>query len=141
MKIQRGDERLLSTHEKNQVKRFLRSRDILDDNEVGEEEKLENSDFASDIVRTSLSRKRMRISNNAGSSYKCTNHINPTTNVCERLFSKARLIMSHLRKSMSPYHLELLLFLKVNRHLWNVSTVQDCLDNPVEIDDVNQIVL
>ncbi len=60
------------------------------------------------------------------------NHINPTTNMCERLFSRARLIMSHLRQSMSPHHLEILLLLKANITLWNALTVQDfLLDYPI----------
>ena len=36
--------------------------------------------------------------------------------------------MSDRRKSTSPYHLELLLFLRMNKLLWNKETVQECYD-------------
>ena len=48
----------------------------------------------------------------------------------ERFFSRAKLILSKPRKSMSPYHLELLLYLDANEELWNEFTIQDCYDNP-----------
>jgi hypothetical protein len=57
-------------------------------------------------------------------------HCLTTSNIVERLFSRAKLILSERRKSMSPYHLELLLFLRANQELWNDYTIQDCYDNP-----------
>ena len=57
--------------------------------------------------------------------------------MAERLFSYAKINMRDKRKSMSPYHLELLLFLRSNIDMWDASsTVQDCIDNPREDEDI-----
>ncbi len=34
------------------------------------------------------------------------------------------IVMTDLRKSMTPRHLELLMFLRMNRRLWNEKTVE-----------------
>lgn len=57
------------------------------------------------------------------SSYVDTTLIPPTSNVVERLFSGARLILTDYRKSMSPYTFECLMFLKINRDLWDISLI------------------
>ena len=49
--------------------------------------------------------------------------IPPTSNIVERLFSAARLVLTDYRKSMSPYTFECLMFLKINRKLWDASLV------------------
>ena len=36
-------------------------------------------------------------------------------------------IMSDHRKSMSPYHLELLLWLRYHRHWWNAGTIDEII--------------
>jgi hypothetical protein len=46
-------------------------------------------------------------------------HLSSTTNIVERLFSV-----------MTPYHLELLLFLRSNKSLWTEVTRQEILDKP-----------
>ena len=80
------------------------------------------------------SRKR-KAENTEGnkSKYKTLKHCLTTSNIVERLFSRAKLILSERRKSMSPYHLELLLFLRSNQDLWNEFTIQDCYDNPEQL--------
>ena len=60
-------------------------------------------------------RKRARIEK---SSYRSTEHVSATSNICERLFSLAKLIMTHLRKHMDPDTLNMILFLKANKTLW-----------------------
>jgi hypothetical protein len=49
--------------------------------------------------------------------------IPPTSNVVERLFSLARLSLGDLRKSMTPMHLEGLVYLKCNKDLWDLAFV------------------
>jgi hypothetical protein len=49
--------------------------------------------------------------------------IPPTSNIVERLFSAARLVLTDYRKSMSPYTFECVMFLKMNRKLWDASLV------------------
>ena len=47
-------------------------------------------------------------------------HILPTSNMVERLFSRAKIIIADKRKSIAPYHLEVLLFLCLDKDLWDV---------------------
>ena len=61
------------------------------------------------------------------------NWIPCTSNICERLFSKAKLTLGHLRCSMSPYHLEQLLFLRCNKDLWNLQTVAKAIEKKAVI--------
>ena len=41
--------------------------------------------------------------------------------------------MNDRRKSMEPYHLELLIFLQTNRNLWDYNTIQELVEDPIEI--------
>ena len=51
--------------------------------------------------------------------------IPPTSNIVERLFSAARLVLTDYRKSMSPYTFECVMFLKINQDLWDASLVSN----------------
>ena len=52
----------------------------------------------------------------------------PATSVlAERSFSQSGLIYTELRQSMTPYHLECVMFLKYNRHLWSAKTINDLI--------------
>lgn len=57
-------------------------------------------------------------------------HLSPTSNIVERLFSIAKHVLSDRRKGMTPYHLELLLFLRCDKSLWSEMTLQEILDRP-----------
>jgi hypothetical protein len=46
------------------------------------------------------------------------------SNSCERFFSQCGHVWSKQRKSMSPLHLEMILFLKVNRNFWDQNLVK-----------------
>lgn len=50
--------------------------------------------------------------------------IAPTSNVVERFFSQAKAILGLNRQSLTPLHLESILFLKVNRKYWNAATAR-----------------
>ena len=63
----------------------------------------------------------------ASSKYCDLSHITSTNNDLERMFSQAKIIMRPHRKSMKPWRLEMLLFLRMNKHLWDVHDVQACL--------------
>jgi hypothetical protein len=57
-----------------------------------------------------------------------------------RLFSRAKLIARDHRKHMSPYHLELLLFLRYNQDLWDPALIEELMhETPVVEDDNTQI--
>ena len=70
------------------------------------------------IVEQALKKRKMN-----HSTYVDTTFIPATSNVVERLFSGARLVLTDYRKSMTPYTFECLMFLKMNRNLWDLSLV------------------
>ena len=77
-------------------------------------------DYASKVMRC-LKRQKME-------NETCDKYINldvlPGTSVnCERLFSLAKHILTDTRKKTAPKLFEALLFLKVNRALWDVHDV------------------
>ena len=91
--------------------------------------------YAASILRTSQQAKRAR---GSVSAYKEVDHVSPQTVIVERLFGKAKHIMSPLRRKMDPDSLNMLLFLKANRKLWaNARIIQKILnDRPgVDADD------
>jgi hypothetical protein len=51
-----------------------------------------------------------------------------TSNICERLFSRSKLVIGSLRQSLTPEHVESILYLLCNRDLWNCATIQSILD-------------
>eukprot|EP00644_Phytophthora_capsici_P002948 jgi/Phyca11/103032/e_gw1.7.895.1 len=50
-------------------------------------------------------------------------HLPLTSNTCERLFSQCKLVLTPQRTSMLPANFELLMFLRANRSLWDVTTL------------------
>lgn len=132
-KVQSLDERSLNVNEKKAVRRFL----IEDDDTVensDEDEPNEDSvtDWAQDAIDDTEARKRQRM---FLSKYRSMKHVSPTSNVCERIFSRAKLIMRPHRKHMSPFHLEMLIFLRCNKVLWDETTVENCTSESGEPDD------
>ena len=67
------------------------------------------------------------------SNYIDLNFLPTTSNLVERLFSAAKFILTDCRKSMYPVHFEASLFLKVNRELWSVETL-NCILQTVDED-------
>jgi len=56
-----------------------------------------------------------------------TLHVLAESNLCKRLFSRSKFILGDRRRRMTTNHLEMLLLLNFNRHLWDVETVQHCM--------------
>jgi hypothetical protein len=67
------------------------------------------------IAAAALKTKKRKI---VACPYVDVSHIPPTSNLVERLFSSARLVLTDYRKSMTPYTFECVMFLKFNRHYW-----------------------
>ncbi len=108
-----GDQ--LNDYEKNHLLKLRTNYELpttTDDNELT---------FAERAIKA----KKQR--NNTNKEYIDLKFIPPTSNIVERLFSKSKLILSDVRKSMLPANLEMLLFLKVNRNLWDLTLVGKCL--------------
>ncbi|EGZ30684.1 hypothetical protein PHYSODRAFT_475146 [Phytophthora sojae] len=71
-------------------------------------------------------------------SYVDVSYIPPTSNVCERFFSSAKLVYSDLRKKMDYETLEDVMMLKYNDALWNAYTVQSiCARHPATCSTVD----
>ncbi len=58
--------------------------------------------------------KKRHISVDSSNSYMDTRFILPTSNICERLFSKAGFALGNRRKSILPSNFELQVFLHMN---------------------------
>jgi len=54
-------------------------------------------------------------------------HVSPTSNVVERLFSQAKLVYSDARKSLKLDTFEMILYLKRNRHFWDVHAIDQII--------------
>ena len=87
--------------------------DIGDDDEANDE-----AGYAERILDEAHKEKRRKVDS---SKCRSTIHVLPQSNLCERLFSLAKLILTDLRQSMNPSTLNDILFLKSNRHLWNAN--------------------
>lgn len=125
-KIQGGLEHTLTKSEKHAMKDFLKVDQPGSDSDDSSEDC--DDGYADKIIRDARSSKVNRLSSKE-SAYRPLNHIKATSNCCERLFSQTKMIMRPHRSSMVPWHLELLVFLRVNKELWDVSTVQDMINN------------
>lgn len=67
-----------------------------------------------------------------GSGYRSTLHVSPTSNIVERLFSRASIIMRPHRRCMDPSTCEMLIMLRCNKDIWNQKTLQDIIDKKKE---------
>ena len=135
-KIQGNDERELTGNERRAVRHLQLDSSM----EVGvpdrnNEDESEGTDFAQRVLDSAEVTKRARLGTYE-SNYRCLLHIEAQSNVVERLFSRAKLIMTPERRNMNPYRLESLLFLRANYMLWDVYTIHEALkedpDVPVE---------
>ena len=118
----------MNSSEKKAIKRFLINPRDQDGASEGESENdHSDDDWAQDVIDDTNARKRRKL---IVSKYRPMQHISPTSNVCERLFSRAKLIMRPHRKMMTPYHLDMLIFLRSNKELWDATTVEECLKDP-----------
>ena len=126
-------ENSLTVNEKLAVKLFLKA--PLQEEEEEEEEEEEGS-YTESILKNAEGRKRLKTDT---SKYRSTEHVSSTTNIVERINSQAKLIMNEKRKKMDPDSLFLLLFLKMNRHMFDERVIQHILDNNNQDGDNNDI--
>jgi hypothetical protein len=137
VKLQMGQEPSLTRGEKLQIRRFLRPIEAAD--EVEER-------IGSELLEALQEHRDRKMA-----------HIAPptTTNIVERLFSRAKIVLSDLRNRMTPRHLEDVLYLRVNledvlylrvnRRFWNELTIQAIMDRPqpapvaVEVEEMQEV--
>jgi hypothetical protein len=113
VKLQRGDPQL-SRDEANALHIFKIQHDAQDheDSEMG---------FVERILHTQDDAHKRR---KVVSQYESTAHVCPTSNACERLFSRAKLVMRPHRRHMDPSTLEAILMLRMNKDMWDEVTIQ-----------------
>ena len=63
------------------------------------------------------------------SNYRSVNHVAITANICERVFSRSKIIANDQRGSMDPSTLENELLLLYNRDMWDVYLVQEIYES------------
>lgn len=137
VKVQRNLESSLAAAEKAAIVRFRI--DATDDR--GGENNNNNEEKESYMTKVLANGKAKKAKK---SNYRCMNHVSPTSAVVERLFSRAKLVMTDQRRCMDPSTLEAILMLRFNRDMWDIylldSLVLGVAALPVElevIDDSN----
>jgi hypothetical protein len=81
----------------------------------------EPADFATTVLRRA---KKPRRSERSITEYVgLLQTIPPTSNHCERFFSRCKYVLTPHRSSMAPANFEMLMFLKANRDLWGAATL------------------
>jgi hypothetical protein len=136
IKLQNGREDMLTTAEKREVKRYYLvdlANDDGDGNESNDDDDDDDDDF--NVMEILDAQEREVASRSNKSKYRCTEHILTTSTVVECLFSRAKLILCDKRSSMTPHHVEMLLFLYCNRDLWGEAEVHKCTQEPFWSDD------
>ena len=128
VKLQNNQEDRLTAAERREVKIYL-----LPDAPPEVHEGFGDDDFnVGDIL---FNQEKEAEARSKKSRYRSTKHIFTTSVIVECLFSRAKMILEDRRKSMSPWHMELLLFLHSNRDLWDAHTVNMCMKEPFWSDD------
>ena len=133
IKIQSGNEDRMSRAEKDAVSRYLKPAVAAAGNAEKEgEPPAQHKAYADRVLSMAQQDKRQRIDT---SKYRTTIHVLPQSNLCERLFSHAKIIMSDRRKHMKPQTLNDVLLLKANRQLWGPGLIQAILNAQKEAGD------
>ena len=120
-KVQQGVEGSLSRAEATAIQVYKISESDENENEIVTPP-IRVRSLAEEALEEAYAAKKAKTTTKA-SKYRSMNHIAPTSNIVERLFSRAKLVMTDQRKIMAPYRLELLLFLRCNKILWSAATV------------------
>ena len=114
VKLQRGNTCALSREESSAL--FIRSSD-----ECVEEE---NTDVQLSFAERAL-RNEQPIGHEGHKQYLDTRFLIPTSNTCERFFSRVGHALTSRRKSINTANLESQLFLHLNRDLWGSSDINE----------------
>eukprot|EP00171_Calliarthron_tuberculosum_P022099 IDg22099t1 len=132
VKLLCGKERDLSTSEKRAAAscRLPLSR-------TAERDETEEDDISEMSYFDQIEAKRRRLNKRA--EFLVPNFLPATSCSAERVFSSAKWVLTDVRKRMSPILFEALLFLKVNRRLWDIKTVATAMkldeNSRYELDD------
>ncbi|KAF1775949.1 Ribonuclease H-like domain [Phytophthora cactorum] len=78
-------------------------------------------DYATQILRAGPSKSAKQ--DGVATYSSLLKQLPPTSNACERLFSQYKLVLTPQRTSMLPANFELVMFLRANRSMWDVTTL------------------
>ena len=78
-------------------------------------------DFAASLL------KRRKVEKVVVNSYQDCRYLQPTSNLVERFFSVAGAAFGDLRQKLLPINLEMQLYLKINKRVWNKDTVMEVM--------------
>jgi len=117
-KIQRGEESELKGVQQRATLHLRKKRDV----GVTPKKVSTPMSFAKLLLKKSKNR-----TDGSESKYVDTRFIVPTSNLCERLFSKAGYVLSDRRRGLLPSNFEMQLFLHFNSRLWSIEDVHDIL--------------
>ena len=109
IKLQNNREDMLTAVETREVKRHYIDAEAAAnaDDENGDD----NDDDDFNVMEILDAQEKEVAARSNKSKYRCTKHILTTSTVLECLFSRAKLILCDKRSSMTPHHVEMLLFL------------------------------
>ena len=129
-KIQ-GHDYSLSAQEKRKVSFFLVDRTAEEDEED------EDLDVDLSFLEETLDEAAVESSKRHKKScpYRSLDHVAPTSNIVERLFSRCGIIMRPHRRLMDPSTLEMLIMLRFNKDLWDAREVDEAMKRIVREDD------
>jgi hypothetical protein len=121
VKIQKGQERVLTREEKEAVSVFLISRD--DANNVEQVDGTGEEEAVTLIDQLKRAADDVKKADKPISKYRSTNHVFPTSVICETLFSYGKNIMTPQRRHMDPSTFEMFMLLRTNADLYNAMTL------------------
>ena len=122
-KIQ-GNDFSLTMGKKRKVSCFRIDEEEEDEDETDGEERREPSfldETLDDAAAESCKRRKKK------NPYRSMDHISPTSNIVERLFSRCGIIMRPHRRLMDPSTLEMLVMLRFNKDLWDACEVNEAM--------------
>ncbi|KAK1945571.1 hypothetical protein P3T76_002619 [Phytophthora citrophthora] len=118
VKVTRGDGALTHTEAAAIAPFRIREGDTL---ETSQENDV--ATFATTLLHAGS--KRSHAAANTASYEPLLLHVPPTSNDCERFFSKAKAVLTPQRSSMLPINFEMIMFLKKNGSYWSRRTVAE----------------
>jgi hypothetical protein len=86
----------------------------------GKRKERSSSDYASEILSGG---KKAKASTSSVTYHDLAKVVPPNSNTVERLFSRCKFVLTPQRSCMLPANFEMLAFLRVNRDLWNATSL------------------
>ncbi|GMF39161.1 unnamed protein product [Phytophthora fragariaefolia] len=123
VKIINSDLRL-SSGERTAIKAFEKADSVTGSKRKERDDDSEKSQVEEDFATSILRAKKTSAASPSAAVYsELLAKLPPTSNLAERLFSQAKLVLTPQRASLLPINMEMLTFLRSNRKYWDLETV------------------